>query len=97
MRAKRPGPLVAPIVALLTLIGCSAPPAPPAASPDPIRIGVVTVCEGLFSEYLDVTLAGAELPFIQRGAHPIGTRPEDGVTSVPVGGRPVELLYACER
>ena len=31
VRARRPGPLVAPILALITLIGCSAPPPPPAA------------------------------------------------------------------
>ena len=46
--------------------------APPAAGMDPIRIGVITVCEGLFADFRDATLAGAELPFIQRGAHLIG-------------------------
>ena len=51
----------------------------------------------MFADFRDLTLAGAELPFIQRGAHPIGKDPGAGVTSVPVGGRPVELLDACER
>ena len=97
MQVRRRGPLVALIVGLLALIGCTGSPAPPAAGRDPIRIGVVTICEGVFSENLDATLAGAELPFIERGAHLTGTSPKDGVTSVSVGGRQVELMYACER
>ena len=97
MRAKRPRSLVASIVGLVTLVGCSASRSTPAASADPIRIGVVTVCEGPFSENLDATLAGAELPFIERGAQPLGSSPKEGITSVSLGGRPVELLNACER
>jgi branched-chain amino acid transport system substrate-binding protein len=97
MRADRPGALVASIVALLTLVGCSASPVAPAAGTDPIRIGVITICEGTFAENQDAALAGAELPFIQRGARLIGTVPQEGVTSVSVGGRPVELVSACER
>lgn len=97
VRARRPGPLVAPILALLTLIGCSAPPPPPAAGLDPIRIGVVTICEGTLAQNRDLNLAGAELPFIERGAHTIAKGdPRDGVTSIPVAGRRVEFIYACE-
>ena len=98
MPARRAGSLVAAILTLLTLVGCSAPATPPAAGMDPIRIGVITVCEGLFADSRDLTLAGAELPFIERDAHLIvHSDPKGGVSSVPVGGHPVELLEACER
>ena len=95
---RRSGPLLASIVALVPLVGCSASPAQPAAGLEPIRIGVVTVCEGDLSEDRNFSLAGAELPFIRRGAHlNVADTPTGGVTSVPVGGRDVELVEACER
>jgi branched-chain amino acid transport system substrate-binding protein len=96
MRPERAGPILALFLAVLALVACSGP-APSATGPDPIRIGVVTSCEGVFAGDHDPTLAGAELPLIQRGAHLIGVGPEAGVTGFSVGSRPVELLIGCER
>jgi branched-chain amino acid transport system substrate-binding protein len=97
MRRERPRSLPALFLGLLFLVGCSPPPATPAAGSDPIRIGVVTSCEGTFVGDRSSTLAGAELPFIQRGAHLVGAGPEAGVTDLSIAGRPVELLIGCER
>ena len=69
----------------------------PVAGPDPIRIGIITACEGTLAESHDLNLAGAELPFIERGAHLIDALDlSQGVSSISVGGRPVEFMYACE-
>ena len=38
------------------------------------------------------TMAGAELPFIRRGAKPLGSQPTDGVGAVTIAGKRVELV-----
>ena len=64
---------------------------------DAIRVGVVTNCgpqtAGLNRE---PTVAGAELPLIQRGARLAGSRPSDGINGAVLAGRPVTLVLACE-
>ncbi len=65
------------------------------ASVRPIRIGVLTDCVGYWSFAYDVTLAGAELALIERGAAARGKGPQCGVTDAAVAGRPVHLLTAC--
>jgi branched-chain amino acid transport system substrate-binding protein len=62
---------------------------------DPIRIGLLADCEGFVAAFYDVTLAGAELPLLRRGAEQAGRRPTDGVTGVEIGGHPLELSFAC--
>ena len=97
MRARRPGPLVAPILALLTLVGCSAPPPPPAAGPDPIRIGVVTICEGTFAQNRDLQPRGCRTPVHRarrasdRQGRPSGRRHEHP------GGWPTGGAHVCVR
>jgi branched-chain amino acid transport system substrate-binding protein len=89
--------LAASIVSLFSLVACSSPGSP-AASSDPILIGVVTTCEQAFSDNGPATLAGAELPFIARGAHLIDPpNSAGGVTSIRVGDRQVAFIYACNR
>jgi branched-chain amino acid transport system substrate-binding protein len=62
-----------------------------------IRIGVISDCQGLFAPYYEQSLAGAELPFIQRGARLLGTKPSDGVGAISLGSNRVELVPGCER
>jgi branched-chain amino acid transport system substrate-binding protein len=62
----------------------------------PIRIGVLTDCHGAFSSFYDSTVAGAELPLLERGAKLRGKRPSDGVEGASVAGKPVELVIGCE-
>jgi branched-chain amino acid transport system substrate-binding protein len=61
-----------------------------------IRIGVFGDCWGPFTSEREQTVAGAELPFIRRGAKPKGTTPSDGVGSVTIAGKRVELLLGCD-
>jgi branched-chain amino acid transport system substrate-binding protein len=60
-----------------------------------VRIGVLADCTGGFGAFRDVMLAGAELPLIERGARPAGSKPGDGVMHGRVGRRPVELVLGC--
>ena len=61
----------------------------------PIRIGLLTDCRGIFSGYEDETLAGAELPLLNRGARLTNGRPSGGVSGARVAGREVELVRGC--
>jgi branched-chain amino acid transport system substrate-binding protein len=61
----------------------------------PIKIGVLTACGGPFGQFEEATLAGAELPFLQRGGRLRGRRPENGAEA-SVAGRRVELVVGCE-
>lgn len=62
---------------------------------DPIRIGVLADCEGIFGGFHDVALGGAELPVLRRGGKLAGALPVNGVAGFSVGGRPVELVFGC--
>ncbi len=61
----------------------------------PIRIGLLTDCRGYFSGYEDATLAGAELPLLNRGARLTNGTPSGGVSGARVAGREVELVRGC--
>lgn len=61
----------------------------------PIRIAVMAPCEGPAGGAYELTLAGAELPLVQRGGRLAGGNPSDGVEGVSVGGRKVELVFGC--
>ena len=77
-------------LSLGTATGCG-------GSADPVRIGIITDCggAGLFSQYREPAIAGAELPMIQRGATLSGDKPSDGVEGASVAGRPVRLVIDC--
>ena len=62
---------------------------------DTVRIGVLTACEGAFGALADASMAGSELPLLQRGAKLAGARPASGVTGATVAGKKVELFFAC--
>src|SRR5262245_30227709 len=84
-RARLAGALAA---AVGLLAGCG-------GDDEPFRIGGLTDCIGIYRSLGDAELSGAQLPLIERGAQPRGSRPGDGVTSVSVAGTPVELVRAC--
>jgi ABC-type branched-subunit amino acid transport system substrate-binding protein len=70
-----------------------------AVTPDsaPLRVGVIVDCVGFFRGYEDLMLAGAELPFLERGGHLRTADPADGVTDARLpGGRRARLLIACD-
>ena len=84
-RARLAGALTA---AVGLLAGCG-------GDEKPFRVGVLTDCIGFYRSLGDAELSGAQLPLIDRGAQPRGSRPGDGVTSVSVAGTPVEVVRAC--
>jgi branched-chain amino acid transport system substrate-binding protein len=93
MRAELRGKLVLAALALTLLsvaAGCGA------ARDKPIRIGVLTDCGGPFGFAYQSTLAGAELPLIERGGKLRGPGLAGGVKAASVAGKPVELLIGCE-
>jgi branched-chain amino acid transport system substrate-binding protein len=80
--------LAAVIWLCLAAAGCS-------GDEQPIRIGLLTDCRGIFSGYEDEMLAGAELPLLQRGARLTNGRPSGGVSDAGVAGLDVELVRGC--
>jgi branched-chain amino acid transport system substrate-binding protein len=63
----------------------------------PIRIGALADCEGLFAPLYEETLAGFELPLLERGATLVGAQPAAGVRDASVAGKRVELVFGCVR
>ena len=51
---------------------------------------------GAAGAFYENALAGAELPFVERGASLRGAKPSDGVGSVTVAGSRVELVIGCD-
>lgn len=62
---------------------------------DPVRIGVLTDCQGPFRGFEEAELSGAELPLLRRGATFRGTSPTDGLTPARIAGRTVVLVPGC--
>src|SRR5512132_2119943 len=61
----------------------------------PLRIGLLTDCRGIFSGYEDEMLAGAELPLLERGARLTNGKPSGGVSDARAAGRDLELVRGC--
>ena len=62
---------------------------------DAVNVGILTACEGGFGFVSDPSLAGAELPLLDRGARLAGPKPADGVTNATVAGKEVRLFTGC--
>jgi branched-chain amino acid transport system substrate-binding protein len=60
-----------------------------------IRIGVLSDCGGAFAGFHDLTVAGAELPLVERGARVSGASPSAGVRGASVDGHPIRLFFGC--
>lgn len=66
----------------------------PAAPPGAIKVGVYADCTGGFAALYELSLAGAELPLIERGGR-LGPTVTDGVSGVSIGGRRIRLYSGC--
>jgi branched-chain amino acid transport system substrate-binding protein len=62
-----------------------------------IRVGVLGDCKAPhpFSALYDTTLAGAELPLIERGGKTAGPKRTDGIRGVSIDGHPIRLVFGC--
>ena len=71
------------------------------SAPDPvisqgsIGIGVLSDCDGPFRIFYDDSLAGAELPLVQRSGRPAGPHLTDGIDGARAGEKPVRLAFGC--
>jgi branched-chain amino acid transport system substrate-binding protein len=81
------GLLAAAIAALVSSCG--------GGDDESLRIGVLADCEGAVGGLYDISLGGAELPLLRRGARLVGTRPSEGVDGLTIGSRDVELVFGC--
>ena len=88
MPGRRAAGLVAALLAAAAAGGCGGRDAT-------VRVGVLADCRSTFGGYYEQFLAGAELPFLERGGRPRGTEPSAGVDGARVGGHPVELVQGC--
>jgi branched-chain amino acid transport system substrate-binding protein len=78
------------------LIACATLAAPGCREePEPVRVAVLVECSGPLDSFRQPMLAGAQLPFIRRGAVRKGHSPDDGLTGAEAGERPVELIEGC--
>ena len=85
--------LAAPVLAVVILFASST--ASDGARKSPIKIGVLSDCEGVWAAFYSYTLAGTELPLIQHGAIAGGGAPAAGVKGAKIAGRPVQLSFGC--
>jgi substrate-binding family protein len=61
----------------------------------PFRIGILSDCFGPFGGAHELNLAAAEMPLIELGADPRGSKPSAGIGALDVAGRRVELRVGC--
>lgn len=91
----RPRLLVAIVLAALGALAGLAGSTLAAGSRAPIKIGVLSTCQGPFAVFYPETNAGARLPLIERGGKLKGTSATAPVTGVKIGGHPIELVFGC--
>jgi branched-chain amino acid transport system substrate-binding protein len=62
-----------------------------------IKLGVLSDCEGAFGAFYEPDIAGAHVPFINRGATANDPgKPSAGIEGAEVAGRPIEIVgYGC--
>ena len=67
-----------------------------ASSARPITIGVLADCVSAYAPYYTQSLAGVELPLLERGAKLVaGTDPTRGLTGALIAGHPIRLVFGC--
>jgi branched-chain amino acid transport system substrate-binding protein len=66
------------------------------ADTSPIKLAILSDCEGAFASFYEPDIGGALLPLVQRGATPKSGKPSDGVDGATIAGRPIEIVgYGC--
>jgi branched-chain amino acid transport system substrate-binding protein len=63
----------------------------------PIKIGILSDCEGAFGSFFEPTASGANLALIRAaGGTPAGEAPTDGIEGAEINGHPIEIVgYGC--
>jgi branched-chain amino acid transport system substrate-binding protein len=62
-----------------------------------IKVAILSNCEGAFGAFYEPDIAGAQVPFINRGAKPENPKkPSDGITGAEIAGKKIEIVgYGC--
>jgi branched-chain amino acid transport system substrate-binding protein len=62
-----------------------------------IKVAILSNCEGAFGAFYEPDIAGAQVPFINRGAKPENPKkPSDGITGAEIAGKQIEIVgYGC--
>jgi branched-chain amino acid transport system substrate-binding protein len=62
-----------------------------------IKLAILSNCEGAFGAFYEPDIAGAQVPFINRGAKPENPeKPSDGITGAEIAGKKIEIVgYGC--
>jgi branched-chain amino acid transport system substrate-binding protein len=67
-----------------------------AGAAKPIKIGILSTCQGPFAPFYPETTAGARTALIQlTGAKAAGTGATSPLKGAQVGGHPIQLVYGC--
>ncbi len=66
------------------------------SSATPIKIGILSTCQGPFAPFYAETTAGARVALIQlAGGKAAGTSATSPVTGAQIGGHPINLVFGC--
>jgi branched-chain amino acid transport system substrate-binding protein len=62
-----------------------------------IKLAILSNCEGAFGAFYEPDIAGAQVPFINRGAKAENPKkPSDGITGAEIAGKKIEIVgYGC--
>jgi branched-chain amino acid transport system substrate-binding protein len=62
-----------------------------------IKVAILSNCEGAFGAFYEPDIAGAQVPFINRGAKAENPKkPSDGITGAEIAGKKIEIVgYGC--
>jgi branched-chain amino acid transport system substrate-binding protein len=62
----------------------------------PIKIGILSTCQGPFAPFYPETTAGARTALMQlAGGQPAGTSATSPVNGAQIGGHPIQLVFGC--
>lgn len=89
------------IVGLMAAVGCvgavlASGTLAAGSAASPIKIGILSTCQGPFAPFYPESTAGARTALIQlAGGKPAGTAATSPVAGAQVGGHPIQLSFGC--
>ena len=97
-RAKARWKVALPLVALVAVAASIVAASANGVTTTPIRVAILSDCEGAFGAFYEADIGGAQAAFAQfAGGKPTSrTKPSAGMTRINIGGRPVRIVgYGC--
>lgn len=99
-RLRRSSKLALPLAllaAVATAVAASIASASGTAAAAPIRLAILSDCQGAFGAFYEADIGGAQAAFAKfAGGKPKGAKPSQGMTGITVAGRPITIVgYGC--